>query len=148
MSQASTCFWVWAPGPTLSAQNSGSRMFMLRVKTLSELDCHWRIQENKNYRESSNIKMSVSVYWQAHCSGWISMPKTLYTRILDSKPAIDRSFHIGHGLELNGFHFAQFLLNARQAAYQPRQNENWELQFRKFRTDLQDQVMDAWSVTQ
>ena len=37
-------------------QNSGSRMFMLRVKTLSVRDRHWRNPRKKNYRERSNIK--------------------------------------------------------------------------------------------
>ena len=37
-------------------QNSGSRMFMFRVKTLSARDRHWRNPRKKNYRERSNIK--------------------------------------------------------------------------------------------
>ena len=37
-------------------QNSGSQMFILRVKTFPERDCHWRNQRKKNYREHSNIK--------------------------------------------------------------------------------------------
>ena len=43
-------------GPRAGLQNSGSRMFMLRVKTLSVRDCNWRNPRKKNYRECSNIK--------------------------------------------------------------------------------------------
>ena len=50
-------------------------------------------------------------------------------------------YHIQHRLELKYFLFAQFLLIA--PSYQPSKSENWEL-----RTDLQDQVMDGWSVKQ
>ena len=45
-------------------QNSGSRMFMLRVKTLSVRDRQW---QDPRKRECSNIKASVSVHWQAQC---------------------------------------------------------------------------------
>ena len=37
--------------------------------------------------------------------------------ILERKPLIDTSCHIRHRLELKYFHFAQFSLNAHQAAH-------------------------------
>ena len=51
--------------------------------------------------------------------------QTLNTRILERKPLIDTSYRIRHRLELKYFHFAQFLLNAHQAAHQPWKSENW-----------------------
>ena len=46
------------------------------------------------------------------------------TRFLERKPLIDTSYRIRHRLELNLFHFAQFLLIAHQAAHRPRKSEN------------------------
>ena len=48
-------------------------------------------------------------------------------------------------MELNYFHFALFLLNAHTQLTNLKKvrTENF-----KFRADLQDQVMDCWSVTQ
>ena len=51
--------------------------------------------------------------------------QTRNTRILECKPLIDTSDRIRHRLELKYFHFAQFLLNAHQAAHRPRKSENW-----------------------
>ena len=55
-------------------QNSGSRMFMLSVKTLSARDRHWLNPRKRNYRERGNIKAHVSVHWRAQChakwQGW------------------------------------------------------------------------------
>ena len=59
-------------------------------------------------------------------------------------PLIDTSHCIWHRLELKYFHFAQFLLNAHQAAHWPRKVRTKNL---KFRTDLPDQVIYGWSVT-
>ena len=42
-------------------------MFMLRVKTLSTWDHHWRNPRKKKYRECSNIKARMSVHWRAQC---------------------------------------------------------------------------------
>ena len=58
-----------------------------------------------------------------------------------------------HSLELKYFHFAQFLLDAYQAAHwlEKVRIENLKIQKKKklkFRTDLQDQVMYGWSATQ
>ena len=61
--------------------------------------------------------------------------QTLYTRILNCKPVIDICYRILHRLELKYFHYAQFLLNARRAAHQPR-------------ADVPDGIMGGWSVTQ
>ena len=47
--------------------NSGSQMFMLWAKTLSEQDLHWRNPRKNNYRERSNTKSRVSVHWRAQC---------------------------------------------------------------------------------
>ena len=44
---------------------------------------------------------------------------------IECKPLIDTSYHIQQRLELKYFHFAQFLLNAHQAAHRPRKSENW-----------------------
>ena len=66
------------------------------------------------------------------------------TRILECKPLINTSYCIWHRLELKYFHFAQFLLNAHQAAHWPRKVRTKNL---KFRTDLPDQVIYGWSVT-
>ena len=53
--------------------------------------------------------------------------QTRYARILDCKPFINTCYLIFHRLELKYFHFAQSFLNAQQAAHQPQQSENWEL---------------------
>ena len=58
---------------------------------------------------------------------------------------INASYHIQHRLELKFFHFAQFLLNAHRAAHDLEKVRTDNL---KFRTDLRDQKMDGWSVTQ
>ena len=62
------------------------------------------------------------------CSSWIVQVEfqgqTRNTRTLEHKPLIDTSYHILHILELKYFHFAQFMLKARQAAHQPRISEN------------------------
>ena len=50
-------------------QNSGSRMFLLKVEVLVARDRHWRNLRGKN-RKSSNTKARVSVHWRqrrAHC---------------------------------------------------------------------------------
>ena len=52
-------------GPTPTAPNSWSRMFMLRVKTLSAPDCQWRNSRKKENWEHSNIYARVSVHWRA-----------------------------------------------------------------------------------
>ena len=48
-------------------QSGDWRMFMLRVKTLSTPDYHWRNPRKQNDRERSNIKARVSVHWLAQC---------------------------------------------------------------------------------
>ena len=86
------------------------------------------------------------IFWVMDCCSWIAKVEyqghTLYTR---SKPLISTSYHIQHRLELKYFYFAQFLLNAHQAGHWPEKVRTEKL---KFRTDLQDQVMDGWSATQ
>ena len=57
--------WLWARLQVL--QNSGGRMFILRIKTVSTRDCHWLNPREKNYRERNNIKVRVSVHWRAQC---------------------------------------------------------------------------------
>ena len=66
------------------------------------------------------------------------------TRMLACKPFIDTSYSILHRFELKYFHFTQFLLIAHQQLIDL---EKVKTQNLKFRTDLQDQVMDGWSVT-
>ena len=66
---------VLATDPTPSApktvvlQNSGSRMFMLRVSTLSAQDQklihNWQIQGKANYREHRFIEVPLSMHWLA-----------------------------------------------------------------------------------
>ena len=65
MRKASTCGQVLAQWPLAQLQmlqNSGNVMFMLRAKTRSAQDLHWRNQRKKNYIEYINIKALVSVY--------------------------------------------------------------------------------------
>ena len=52
--------------------NSGSQMFMLRVKTLSVRDRHWRNPRRRKIIKSTAIwKAHVSVRWRAQChSKW------------------------------------------------------------------------------
>ena len=71
--------------------------------------------------------------------------QTRKTRILERKPLINTSYCNQHRLELKHFSFAQFLLNAHQAAHQP-----WKVRTDnfKFRTYVRDWVLDGWSVTQ
>ena len=60
--------------------------------------------------------------------------------MIERKPLIDKSYRIRHRLELKYFHFAQFcslLIDLEKV-----RTKNL-----KFKTDLQDQVMDGWSVT-
>ena len=59
--------------------------------------------------------------------------QTRNTRILERKPLINTSYCIQHRLELKYFHFAQFLLNAHQAAclqgrlLKKSSNQKWKL---------------------
>ena len=47
-----------SPTPSPSLQNSGSQMFMWRVRTLSGLDSNWQNVRKKNYREHSKINVA------------------------------------------------------------------------------------------
>ena len=92
-------------------------------------------------------RRTLQIFCFQDCCSLIAQVKyqgqTLYTRILDLKPFIDRCWHHCVALDIdlswNIIHFAQFLLNALWAA----RTDNL-----KFRTDLQDQVLDGWSATQ
>ena len=84
------------------------------------------------------------------CSSWLSRPDTIYQ---NSLPLYQNSlpityYCIGHRLELYFFHFP---LNFYSAIIEQlillidlRKVKTERL---KFRTDLQDQIMDGWSVT-
>ena len=67
------------------------------------------------------------------------------TRILERKPLINTSYHILHRLELKYFHLAQFfsMLIEQLIALEKVRTDDL-----KFRIDLQDRVMNGWSVTQ
>ena len=62
MRQASTCGWVWTLARLQVLQNSGSRIFMLRVKNLSARDRHWRNpRKTKSQRAQQYKSARVSV---------------------------------------------------------------------------------------
>ena len=111
----------------------------------------------------------VSIYWKKLCitchilqawtellsaglsfsdrSRWISRPETIHQNSW-LQTFINTSHGIGHrldSLKLRYIHFAQFLLNAHLAAQNFRKVRTKNL---KFRTDLQEHIMDGWSVTQ
>ena len=67
MRQASTCGRVPTWARLQVPQNSGSRMFIIRVKPLSVRDRNWRIREKESCREGSNIKARVSMHWRVQC---------------------------------------------------------------------------------
>ena len=57
----------------------GSRMFLLRVKTLSAQDRHWR-NARENYRERCKIKSRVSVHWLVQCHAkWLGAAESFST---------------------------------------------------------------------
>ena len=151
--QARTCGQVRAPGPTRPQvlQNSGSRMFMFRVKTLSVRDRHWRNPRKRKYRECSNIKSArVSALTgsvaesvpRKTAKGWRkdSAPRGYWTWA----PRLT-STHLNHSaMGKCQSTEKKWYLTWRHCVSQPAN----ALKNLKFRTDLRDRVMDGWSVTQ
>ena len=45
-----------APGPTEKAPKQQSKILMLRVKTLSAQDRHWRVSREKNYGDWLRVR--------------------------------------------------------------------------------------------
>ena len=89
---------------------------VLTTKPLAHINNGKRTVDESLYFTTCN-----SFFCILDCSTWIFQVEyqgqTRNMRILERKPLINISYRILHRLELKYLHFAQFLLNAHQAAH-------------------------------
>ena len=130
--------------PLALFQNSGSQGFILRVKPLSALDCHWRNPRKKNYREHSFYACRIVVLWllRLNIKASHDIPKFLIANLWSIHLL---AFYIDWSWKISLLtFFAQCSLSCSSTV----NLEKVRTENLKSRTDLWDPVVDGWSVTQ